>query len=527
MDHHNEAVAAIAARMRQFYDRKEAFRIYHGSTTSIRQSSFQRSEIVDISHLSHVLKVDDERKTALVEPSVPMDYLVKATLEHGLVPPVVMEFPGITVGEGFAGAAGESSSFKHGLFDRTVNWIEIVLANGDVVKASDTEDPDLFSGAASSIGTLGITTLLELRLVEARKYVELVYFPVTSVSHAVEKIKEASYDLSNDYIDGILFARNHGVTMTGRMTDLHQDGDRIQRFSGPRDPWFYLHAKELSTGSTVTTTEVIPLEDYLFRYDRGAFWTGAYGFKYFMAPFNRVTRWALNSFMHARVLFRAGHEGRHGSRYIVQDLALPAPTAQKFIEYVDETVGLYPLWLCPLRPKGQLPLHPRNPYSIPGGQMEKILINVRVWGPGPSTHDLFLKANRKLEQRVRQLSGTKWLSAHTYYTEAEFWDIYDRDWYDGLRAKYDATSLPTVYDIVRVDLHTHKRAISGIWAIWPFSGVWGVLRTTLGGDNVLNADPRSIQIFAPLLGVISMIFMVIAVVWMRRSGTVEKNIHHI
>ena len=516
MNQHNEAVAAIATRLRQFYDQKEAFRLYHGSTNGTHQSSLQRSNTFDTKHLFHILKVDGETRTALVEPNVPMDQLVQATLRHGLIPPVVMEFPSTTVGQGFAGAAGGSSSFKHGLFDRTVNWIEIVLANGDVINASGTEEPDLFSGAAGSFGSLGVTTLLELKLVKAKKYVEVAYFPVTSISQAVEKIKEASYDLSNDYIEGILLARDGGVIMTGQLTDAHKNGTRIQRFSRAPDPWFYLHAKKISTSSKTTTTEVIPLEDYLFRHDRGAFWTGAYAFKYFMAPFNHLTRWALDAFMHSQVLFHAGRESGYGSRYLLQDLALPAPTAQKFIQYVDETVGLYPLWLCPLRLKGQLPLHPRNPYSIPGGPMEKILINVRVWGPGPSSHDRFVYVNRKLEQRVRQLSGTKWLYAHTYYTEADFWDIYDREWYDALRTKYDATSLPSVYDKVRIDLDDQKQAMSGIWALWPLSGVWGFLRAAFGGDHILVPEPRTFLVFASFVGWISVIFMVIiGVVWMQ------------
>ncbi len=79
--------------------------------------------MVDTSAMSRVLKIDTERKTALVEPNVPMDSLVEATLQHGLIPPVVMEFPGITVGGGFAGTSGESSSFRYRSFDRsTVNF---------------------------------------------------------------------------------------------------------------------------------------------------------------------------------------------------------------------------------------------------------------------------------------------------------------------------------------------------------------------------------------------------------------------
>lgn len=59
---------------------------------------------MDTSGLDHILKVDREKHTVLVQPNVPMDMLVEETLKFGLLPPVVMEFPGITVGGGFAGS---------------------------------------------------------------------------------------------------------------------------------------------------------------------------------------------------------------------------------------------------------------------------------------------------------------------------------------------------------------------------------------------------------------------------------------
>src|ERR1700742_1423618 len=95
------------------------------------------------------------------------------TLKHGLVPPVVPEFPGITVGGGFAGTAGESSSFRHGFFDKAVVWLEVVLADGEVVTASPTEREDLFRGMAGTFGTLGVVTLFEVRLIPAKEFVEL------------------------------------------------------------------------------------------------------------------------------------------------------------------------------------------------------------------------------------------------------------------------------------------------------------------------------------------------------------------
>src|SRR5271155_3046800 len=154
MDRHKEALTKISRRVQWFYERKQPFRIYHGSTNSTRQPQYTRQNVIDTSPLSNTIKVDEQTRTALVEPNVPMDRLVQETIKHGLIPPVVMEFPGITVGGGFAGTSGESSSFKHGFFDRTLNYVEIVLANGDVVTCSDTERPDLFRGAAGAVGTL-------------------------------------------------------------------------------------------------------------------------------------------------------------------------------------------------------------------------------------------------------------------------------------------------------------------------------------------------------------------------------------
>jgi Delta24-sterol reductase len=218
---HDEAVAAIAARVGYFYERKQAFRIYHGSTNSTRASQRRRDNTVDTSCLNRVLGLDLAKQTALVEPKVAMcvvrdnlspllhgrrscikrerfthrigrDTLVAATLSEGLVPLVVMEFPGITAGGGFSGTSGESSSFRYGAFDATINWIEMVLPNGQVATASRTRDDktDLFWGAASAFGTLGVVTLLEVQLREAKPYVALTYSLHRDMAGANAKIQE-------------------------------------------------------------------------------------------------------------------------------------------------------------------------------------------------------------------------------------------------------------------------------------------------------------------------------------------------
>ena len=363
MDLHQQAVEQISASVRQFYKKKEKFRIFHGSTNTTRPPTTRRGNRVDTSALSRILMVDTEKKIVLVEPNVPMDRLVEETQQYSLIPPVVMEFPGITVGGGYAGTSGESSSFKQGFFDHTINGVEMVLANGDIVTCSENDRPDLFRGAAGALGTLGITTLVELQLIEAKKFVETTYHPVSSVSDALEKINLATSNSDNDYVDGIMFSKTFGAIIVGRMTDQPPHGIAVQRFSDARDPWFYLHVQDQIAQRAGPTSEAIRLAEYLFRYDRGGFWVGKYAFDYFKTPFNRLTRRWLDDFLHTRMMYTALHASGQSKRFVVQDLALPHSAAEEFVEYADKAFAIYPLWLCPLR---QSPLPTLHPHSRPG-----------------------------------------------------------------------------------------------------------------------------------------------------------------
>lgn len=345
----------------------------------------------------------------MVEPNVSMDRLVEATMKHGLVPPVVMEFPGITVGGGYSGTSGESSSFKHGFFDQTINWVEMVLANGEIVKLSRTANADLFHAAAGALGTFGVTTLIELQLQEAKKFVETTYWPVSNMKEAIAKLKTATSDPEVDYVDGIMFSKTDGAIITGRLTNQKSyDSMPVQTFSNAEDPWFYLHVKDTISKSREPATEAIPLAEYFFRYDRGGFWVGASAFDYFYWPFNRTTRRQLDDFLHTRMMYTALHASGQSKKYVVQDLALPYSTAEQFVDYTDETFGIYPLWLCPLKQSPLPTMHPHSNETEADGSLKQML-NIGLWGHGPKKYEDFIAKNRDLEAKLKELGGMKWL----------------------------------------------------------------------------------------------------------------------
>ena len=123
------------------------------------------------------------------------------------------------------------------------------------------------------------------------------------------------------------------------------------------------------------------------------------------------------------------------------------------------------------------------------------MLNIGVWGWGPKDPAVFAAKNRELETRLRELGGMKWLYAHTYYSEDEFWDMYGRDWYDALREKYQATALPSVYDKVNVGAKTETGVDETGWKPWlkkqwPVGGLWGIRQSIKSGDYYLHRNAK-------------------------------------
>jgi len=436
-----------------------------------------------------------------------MDLLVASTLPLGLVCPVVPEFPGITVGGGHAGTAGESSSFRHGFFDRCVNWLEIVLADGDVVIASDdNERKDLFNSMAGTFGTLGVATLFEIRLIPAKSHVELTYLRVTGIEDAQRELAAQTKDKSVGFLDGIMFAPDKGVIMAGRFAEPGQETKErngghdlpIVTFTKPSDEWFYLHAEAHIKGTDTGTPkrDLVPLTDYLFRYDRGAFWTGKWAFAYFYTPFTWFMRYLFDSCFHTRNMYHALHRSGLMQRHIVQDMALPNRNIPEFSHWLDtELPTIYPRWLCPLKPEASVSM---SPHHAPAARtQDEVLLNIGVWGPTPQQYTQ-IGINRRIEAKLASLQGMKWLYAQTFYTEDEFWSIYDRKAYDALRKKYHAEGLPSVYEKVRTKVDKEDLLLGdngdgaklgiekGFWSIWPFAGLYGVLSLVAGRRDYLR-----------------------------------------
>ncbi len=119
--------------------------------------------VVDLSAMKQV-DVDPVRRVATAEGGVLAGEYVKATFAHGLATPLG-DTPTVGLGGLLLGGGMGYLARKHGLAIDHLLAVEIVLADGSVVRASADEHPDLFWAVRGGGGNFGIVTRFELGLV--------------------------------------------------------------------------------------------------------------------------------------------------------------------------------------------------------------------------------------------------------------------------------------------------------------------------------------------------------------------------
>jgi delta24-sterol reductase len=399
-----------------------------------------------------------------------MEELARFTLARGLVPKVTVEFRTITVGGAIAGSALESSSYKHGQFMDTVAWVQVQKGDGSVVttRKGDT----LWCSLSGTYGTMGIVLEAAIECIEAKPMVEVSYFRYDTIDECMEALvtwarkgeEEVDQILreSFDFLEGLDFPREQigeraiSTMMVGKMVQVfHPKIAWTSRAHG--GSFYYEHVRDLVVKNVNLEgrpkevmllpgepfhVDLIPIEDYLFRYDLGSFWMArpmAFELSKFWSylPFTiglfigsyRWVRTLTGSLFTTKNLFKMlklAPQAVVSSRMVVQDLYTPVTNAPEVVKWVRSNIPLTtPIWICPIHACRDQPFAPNyNPD-------EKFLINCAMYG---RVADGRGRAYTKgLEELCRKLKGRKLLYAQNHYMEDEFWGIYDKVDYDRRR----------------------------------------------------------------------------------------------
>ncbi len=118
--------------------------------------------VIDLSPMKRV-QIDPIKRTAWVQAGATLGEFIRETQAFGLATPVGTAsetgLAGLTLGGGLGWLMG-----KYGLTIDNLLAVDIVLADGRVLRANDTEHPDLFWGVRGGGGNFGIVTAFQFQL---------------------------------------------------------------------------------------------------------------------------------------------------------------------------------------------------------------------------------------------------------------------------------------------------------------------------------------------------------------------------
>ncbi len=395
---------------------------------------------LDLRFFNKVLSVDTDERLVEVEGMATFYDLVAATLPLGLMPQAVPEMRSITVGGAIAGLGGQSSSFRYGLIHEMVTDFDLLTGEGRVLHCSPHENADIFYMLPNSYGSLGYVLRCRLRLNRVRPYVHLVYDRFTERADFFAALAERVQAGVLDFLEGVSFSPRQFILLSGEFVEAPPPDQAP--FNPLHDP-FFLSARDEQTRETWLT-----IEDYIWRWDPDAFFAtdqqNIFGALLLNRRFRRLVggmvlrsdrlikigklRNRLRKMGAARLLFQEG--GRREA--LIQDAAIPVARAAEFDAWLAQTLSIYPLWYCPVKTTHEIGTFP---LYRPGSE---IVVDFGFY----CSMDLEAGMedyhyNRAIEAKLVNLGGIKCLYSDTFFDEALFWSLYDREAYSRVKERVD------------------------------------------------------------------------------------------
>jgi FAD/FMN-containing dehydrogenase len=370
---------------------------------------------IDVSDLTEILSIDPVRRICVAESGVTFVDLVAATLAHGLVPIVVPELKTITIGGAVSGCSIESMSFVHGGFHDTCLEYEVITATGEVLICTpDNQHQLVFQMLHGAFGTLGILARLTFKLIPARPYVKLRYETYATIADYQAAILRHFEARDVDFMDGIIHSPTCYVLSTGDFVDI---APYTSDYS-----WMKIYYQSTRT----RTEDYLTTADYFFRYDRGV--TN-------VRPRSFLGRLVLGKFLASTQWLRLGDRLRWLLRAerptVTLDVFVPFSRVPEFLAWYEREFRFYPLWCVPYRRVRDYEWLDGSFYAtLP----DSLFLDLAIYGMrqrGPRNY------HRLMEDKLRELGGLKTLIAHNYYSEAEFWSIWNKRNYDAVKAITD------------------------------------------------------------------------------------------
>ena len=374
---------------------------------------------IDLSDLNEILHINTEKRICIAEPGVTFIDLVTATMKYDLVPIIVPELKTITIGGAVAGCSIESMSYKHGGFHDTCLEYEIITAKGNVLICTpNNENNLLFQMVHGTFGTLGIISKLKFKLIPAKPSVKVTYEKYNNIKDYKSAIWGHYENKDVDFMDGIIHSPTEYVLSVANFVD---EAPYTHNYGWMRI--YYLSTKKRKE-------DYLKTPDYFFRYDKGVTNVNPKSFlgRFFFGKFINSTR-TLKLVEKFRRLIPPDKIP------ITVDVFIPFSKVNNFMEWYKKEVNHFPLWCVPYKfVRGYEWLSADFLLKT----KDELILDLAIYGMKKKGDKNYYKI---IEDELMNIGGIKTLISSNYYSESDFWKIWNKENYDKVKRKTDPNNI--------------------------------------------------------------------------------------
>ena len=376
-------------------------------------------EKIGLNDLNEILHIDPEKRICIAEPGVTFIDLVTTTMKYGLVPIIVPELKTITIGGAVAGCSIESMSYKHGGFHDTCLEYEIITAKGDVLICTpDNENNLLFQMVHGTFGTLGIISKLKFKLIPAKPSVKVTYEKYNNIEDYKSAIWGHYKNKDVDFMDGIIHSPTEYVLSVANFVD---EAPYTHNYDWMRI--YYLSTKKRKE-------DYLKTPNYFFRYDKGVTNVNPKSFlgRLFFGKFINSTR--------TLKLVEKFHRLIPSDKIpITVDVFIPFSKVSNFMEWYKKEVNHFPLWCVPYKfVRGYEWISTDFLHKI----KDELILDLAIYGMKKKGDKNYYKI---IEDELMNIGGIKTLISSNYYSESDFWKIWNKENYDKVKRKTDPNNI--------------------------------------------------------------------------------------
>lgn len=203
--------------------------VLRGLGRSYGDSSLGRYVLSTLEY-NQILSFDPASGELICEAGITLEQILASFVPRGWFLPTTPGTKFVTLGGALAADVHGKNHHRTGSFSEHVNWLDLLLASGEILRCSATENPGLFLATCGGMGLTGLILRVSINLVPlSTSYIRQELIQARSLSEIMALFEESTHwPYSVAWIDCLTSGRRMGRSVM--MRGEHARAEHLAKF---------------------------------------------------------------------------------------------------------------------------------------------------------------------------------------------------------------------------------------------------------------------------------------------------------